>query len=168
MTGMNMGPTLVGSVSMMAAMMLPSAMPAITRRARDRDGLLAAPWFAGAYLGIWVLVALAMWLLYRPPGAGAAGLLLVGAGLYELTPLKRACRNRCRERVRSGVRFGVNCLGSSIGLMLVLVAVDVMSIALMVAIAVVALVQKSLAPHSAIDIPLAVAIVATGVAIAAT
>jgi predicted metal-binding membrane protein len=165
MTSMEMG---AASVPMMAAMMLPSAVPAIARRARERDGVLAAPLFVGSYLGTWALAALAMCLLYRPPGAVIAGALMVGAGLYELTPLKRECRRRCRERVRSGLRFGVYCFGSSIGLMLVLVAVDVMSIALMFAIAVVVLAQKLLPPHPAVDVPLALAIVALGVAIAAT
>jgi predicted metal-binding membrane protein len=163
-----MGPTLPASVPMMAAMMLPGAVPAIARRARERDGGLAAPLFAGSYLGIWALAAVAIWLVYRPPGAVTAGALMVGAGLYELTPMKRECRRRCRERVRSGLRFGVYCFGSSIGLMLVLVAVDVMSIALMFAIAVVVLAQKLLPPHPAVDVPLALAIVALGVATAAT
>jgi predicted metal-binding membrane protein len=153
---------------MMAAMMLPSAVPAIARRARQGDSVLAAPLFAGSYLGIWALAALAMYLLYRPPGAVTAGALMVGAGLYELTPIKYECRRRCRERVRSGLRFGVYCFGSSIGLMLVLVAVDIMSIELMFAIAVVVLAQKLLPPHPAVDVPLALAIVALGVAVAAT
>ena len=168
MTGMEMEPTLPGSVSMMAAMMLPGAVPAIARRAREHDGLLAAPVFAGSYLGTWALAAVALWLLYRPPGAVVEGALLVAAGLYELTPLKRACRRRCRERLHSGVRFGGYCFGSSIGLMLVLVAVDVMSVPLMVAVAVVVLAQKLLPPHPALDIPLALAIVALGIAVAAT
>jgi len=168
MTGMEMEPTLPGSVSMMAAMMLPGAIPAIARHAREHDGLLAAPVFAGSYLGTWALAAVALWLLYRPPGAVVEGALLVAAGLYELTPLKRACRRRCRERLHSGVRFGGYCFGSSIGLMLVLVAVDVMSVPLMVAVAVVVLAQKLLPPHPALDIPLALAIVALGIAVAAT
>ena len=165
MTSMEMG---AASVPMMAAMMLPSAVPAIARRARERDGVLAAPLFAGSYLGTWALAALAMYLLYRPPGAVTAGALMVGAGLYELTPLKRECRRRCRECVRSGLRFGVYCFGSSIGLMLVLVAVDVMSIALMFAVAVVVLAQKLLPTRPAVDVPLALAMVALGVATAAT
>jgi predicted metal-binding membrane protein len=158
-------------MAMMAAMMLPSAVPAIVRRAQERNGVLAAPLFAGSYLATWALAALAMCLLYRPGGRVGvmpAGALTVGAGLYELTPIKRECRRRCRQCVRSGLRFGVYCLGSSIGLMLVLVAVDVMSIALMFAIAVVVLAQKLLPPHPAVDVPLALAIVALGVAIAAT
>jgi predicted metal-binding membrane protein len=52
--------------------------------------------------------------------------------------------------------------------MLVLVAVDVMSIALMFAIALVVLAQKLLPSHPAVDVPLALAIVVLGVAIAAT
>jgi predicted metal-binding membrane protein len=156
------------SVPMMAAMMLPSAVPAIARRSKERDGVLAAPLFAGSYLGTWALAGLALWLLYRPPSAVVAGALIVGAGLYELTALKRECRRRCRERVHSGARFGAYCFGSSVGLMLVLVAVDVMSIPLMIAIAVVVLAQKLLPPHPAIDIPLALAIVALGVVVAAT
>ena len=163
-----MSPTLATGVPMMAAMMLPSAVPAIARRARERDGVLAAPRFAGSYLGIWALAAVATCLLYRPPGAVTAGALVAGAGLYELTPLKRECRRRCRERVRSGLRFGVYCLGSSIGLMLVLVAVDVMSVALMGAVAVGVLAQKLLPPHPAVDVSLALALVGLGVAIAAT
>jgi predicted metal-binding membrane protein len=168
MTAMNMGPALPMSVTMMAAMMLPSAVPAVTRLARERDGAIAAPRFAGGYLASWALVGVVVYLAYRPPAAIAAGVLVIGAGLYELTPLKRECRRRCREHVRSGLRFGVYCFGSSIGLMLVLIAVDVMSIALMVVIAVVVLAQKLFAPHPAVDVPLALAIVVLGIAIAAT
>ncbi len=154
-------------VMMMAAMMLPSALPAIVRRARDGVGVLAAPLFVGSYLGVWALAGLAMWLLYQPPGAAASGPLLIGAGLYELTPIKRECRRRCRERVRSGARFGVLCLGSSLGLMLVLVAVNVMSIAVMGAIAAAVLAQKLVPPHPTLDLSLALAIVGFGIATAA-
>jgi predicted metal-binding membrane protein len=169
MTGIGMNAASMSmSMPLMAAMMLPSAVPAIARRARERDGVLAAPLFAGSYLGTWILAAVALYLLYRPPGDVTAGALIVGAGLYELTPLKRECRRRCRRRVRSGVGFGVYCFGSSVGLMLVLVAVDPMSIALMCAIAVVVLAQKLLPPRPAVDVPLALAIVAFGLVIAAT
>jgi predicted metal-binding membrane protein len=167
MTSAAMLPSLAMWVAMMTAMMLPSAVPAIARRARTRDGALAAPLFAGSYLGVWALTGCVLWLLYRPPADVTAGALVIAAGLYELTPLKRMCRRRCRERVRSGLRFGVYCLGSSIGLMLVLVAVDAMSVALMVATALVVLAQKLLPPRPALDVPLALAIVALGVAIAA-
>jgi predicted metal-binding membrane protein len=165
MSGMTMALPLF--VAMMAAMMLPSAVPAIVGRARDGAGVLAAPRFAGSYVGVWSLAGLATWLVYRPPGTLASAALLIGAGLYELTPLKRECRRRCRERVSSGAGFGVLCFGSSIGLMAVLVAVNVMSVALMVAIAAVVLAQKVLAPRRAVDLSLALAILALGVATAA-
>jgi predicted metal-binding membrane protein len=162
MTGMTMALPLF--LVMMPAMMLPSAAPAIVRQARDGVGVLAAPLFAGSYLGVWALAGLAMWLLYQPPGAAVSGALLIGAGVYELTPLKRECRRRCREHVRSGARFGVLCFGSSIGLMLVLVAVDVMSVALMVAIAAAVLAQKLVPPRPTLDLSLALAMVALGIA----
>jgi predicted metal-binding membrane protein len=148
----------LGWVPMMAAMMLPSAAPAIARRARD--GVLAAPVFAGAYAGLWLLVGLAVYAVYRPPGAVAAGALAVAGGLYELTPLKRACRVRCRERLRSGLAFGVACLGSSLGLMLILAGAGAMRTAWMCAIAAVVVAQKLLPPRAARDVPVAVALVA--------
>ncbi|HZU39945.1 MAG TPA: DUF2182 domain-containing protein [Solirubrobacteraceae bacterium] len=166
MSGMEPIPTLPAVLAMMAAMMLPGAVPTIARRARGRGGLLAAPVFAGSYLGVWTLAAVAMWLVYRPPSDVAAGALAIAAGLYELTPVKRACRRRCRGAGGSGLRFGVDCFGSSIGLMLVLAAIDVMSIPLMCGIAAIALAQKLLAPNPLFDVPLAVALVAAGVAIA--
>jgi predicted metal-binding membrane protein len=148
----------LGWVPLMAAMMLPSAAPAIARRARD--GVLAAPLFAGSYLGLWLFAGLAAYVVYRPPGDVAAGALVVAGGLYELTPFKRACRVRCRERLRSGVAFGVACLGSSLGLMLILAGAGLMSTAWMCAIAAVVVAQKLLPPRAALDVPLAVALVA--------
>ncbi len=165
MTGMTMALPL--SVAMMAAMMLPSAIPAIVQRGREGRGAVAAPLFAGSYLGVWALAGVVMWLLYQRPGTVASGSLLIAAGLYELTPLKRECRRRCRDRVRSGARFGALCFGSSVGLMLVLVAVNVMSVALMIAIAGVVLAQKLFPPRPNLDLCLALAIVALGIATAA-
>ena len=130
MSGMDMGTSSeLGSfsffaalwVSMMAAMMLPGAVPAVARAGRG----LAGPLFAASYVGVWALFGLAVYALYRPHGVAAAGALTIGAGLYELTPLKRECRRRCRRDVRSGFQFGVYCVGSSVGLMVMLVAASV-------------------------------------------
>ena len=147
-------------VPMMAAMMLPSALPAIARRASDRDGALAVPLFAGSYAGIWALVGLAAYALYQPPGDLVAGTLIVAGGVYELSSLKLEYRRRCRERSRSGVRFGLACLGSSAGLMLILAGAGLMSAAWMIVIALVVLAQKLLPPHRLVDVPLTVALVA--------
>jgi predicted metal-binding membrane protein len=129
-------------VPMMAAMMLPSAVPAIARRARECDGVLTAPLFAGSYLVVWAAAGLAIYALYRPPATGVAVALVAVAVLYELTPLKRACRRRCHEERRSGLRFGGWCVGSSFGLMAVLIALDPMNLPLMCAVGAIALIQK--------------------------
>lgn len=174
MHGMDMGvATELGSfgffvgvwVSMMAAMMLPGAVPAVGRRVRAEGRMRAAPLFAGSYLAVWALVGLAVYVSYRPHGSAAAGALTVAAGLYELTPLKRDCRQRCRESVRSGLRFGLYCVGSSIGLMVMLIALGVMSLAWMSVVAVLVLAQKLLPSRASIDVPLALAIVGFGILI---
>jgi hypothetical protein len=58
----------------------------------------------------------------------AAGAIAIAAGVYELTPLKQHFRWRCVESTRSGFEFGLCCVGSSIGLMVVLVALGPMSV----------------------------------------
>ena len=60
---------------------------------------------------------------------------------------------------------GVYCVGSSLGLMLVLVAVSIMSVAWMSVIAVAVVAEKLVRPRVAIDVPLALSIVALGVLI---
>jgi predicted metal-binding membrane protein len=133
-----------GSIPLMAAMMLPGALPATVRAARASGRPLTAPLFAGSYFVVWALVGLAIYALYRPPAPAVAVVLVAGAVLYELTPLTRACRRRCRAELRSGARFGGWCIGSSIGLMAVFVAIDPMSLPLMCAVGAVALIQKEL------------------------
>ena len=152
-------------VSMMGAMMLPGAVPAVARRARSHRPALAVPLFLGSYLAVWTLVGLAVYALYRPHGTAVAGALTIAAGLYELTPLKRHSRRRCREEVRSGFEFGLSCVGSSIGLMLMLLALGVMSVAWMSVVAVLILGQKLLPPRASIDAALALAIVALGLVV---
>ncbi|MDQ1496286.1 MAG: hypothetical protein QOG69_2769 [Actinomycetota bacterium] len=64
-----------------------------------------------------------------------------------------------------GVATRLGSFGSSIGLMVMLVALGVMSFAWMSVIAVVVLAQKVLPAKAAIDVPLALAIVGLGVLI---
>jgi predicted metal-binding membrane protein len=155
-------------VSMMAAMMLPGAVPAVLRRAQASAQLGAVPMFVGSYLAVWTLVGALAYVLYRPHGSLAAGVTVVAAGLYEFTPLKRASRRHCRGGVHSGFRFGLYCAGSSIGLMLMLLEVGVMSVTWMIVIAALVLAQKLTAPKAAIDVPVALAIIGVGVLILAT
>ncbi|HEY1633229.1 MAG TPA: DUF2182 domain-containing protein [Acidimicrobiales bacterium] len=174
MHGMDMGVTTpLGSfafflalwVAMMAAMMLPGAAPAVLRRAHASGRVRAVPLFVGSYLAVWTLVGIAVYAVYRPHGTTIAGAVAIAAGLYELTPLKQHYRRRCRESVRSGFEFGVYCVGSSIGLMLVLVALSVMSVTWMAVIAILVVAQKLLPAKAAIDVPLALGILGLGVVI---
>jgi predicted metal-binding membrane protein len=174
MNGMDMGvATTLGSftffvalwVSMMAAMMLPGAAPAVVRHAHASGRVRAVPLFVGSYLAVWTLVGVAVFALYRPHGSLAAGALVIAAGIYELSPLKQHFRKLCRESVGSGFEYGLCCVGSSIGLMLVLVAVSAMSIWWMSVVAVLVFAQKLLPAKAAIDVPVALAIVGLGILI---
>src|SRR5712692_22903 len=69
MSGMDMGvATRLGSfgffvvlwVLMMAAMMLPGAVPAVVRRAHASGQVRAVPLFVGSYRAVWTLVGLAV------------------------------------------------------------------------------------------------------------
>jgi predicted metal-binding membrane protein len=173
MSGMSMGTvTPLGSfgffialwAAMMAAMMLPGAAPAALRRAQD-GGARAVPLFVGAYLAVWALAGVLVYAMDRPHGTLAAGVVTITAGIYEFTPLKRHYRQRCRETTASGLGFGLCCIGSSVGLMAVLVALGVMSIPWMVVITIVVLAQKLLPPIPAVDMLLALAITGLGILI---
>jgi predicted metal-binding membrane protein len=148
MTGMGSG---LGSLSffvvtwtaMMAAMMLPSALPA----ALGLDGLAPLA-FAASYLAVWAVAGFAAFAAYRDIRAVAAG-LVAAAAIYELTPLKRRCLACCRNGVGSstngvaaGVRYGVRCVGCSGGLMLVLLALGAMSVTWMLVVAALVFVEK--------------------------
>ena len=174
MSGMAMGvATQLGSfgffiavwVAMMAAMMLPGAAPAVLRRARDWSGARAMPRFAVSYLAVWALAGVVVYEVDRPHGTLVAGVVTLAAGLYEFTPVKQHFRRRCREMAGSGFGFGLCCLGSSVGLMAMLVALGVMSVPWMAVITVVASAQKFLPPRVTIDVPVALAITGLGILI---
>jgi len=173
MAGMDMGvATRLGSfaffiaawIAMMAAMMLPGAAVAAVSRARA-GGVRALPAFVASYLAVWTAVGVSVYALYRPHGSVAAGAVVIAAGIYELTPIKRNFRQRCLERAGSGLAFGLCCVGSTIGLMAMLVAVGVMSVTWMSVIALVVLAQKLLPVRAAVDVPLALAITGFGILI---
>lgn len=174
MDGMDMGvATELGSfaffigawIPMMVAMMLPGVAPAVARRARIDGSALAVPLFLCSYLGVWTLVGIGVYAVYEPHGTTVAGALTIAAGLYELTPLKQLFRRRCREDDLSGLRFGLLCVGSTIGLMLMFVALGVMSVNWMAVVAVVIVAQKLVRPILAVDVLLGLAIVGLGILI---
>lgn len=170
---------LAGWVAMMAAMMFPSAAPMILTFAmvhagrRAGGGSVVPTWiFLVGYVVVWVgfgLVAnlaaagidtLAMRHRWSIDVAGRlTGLLIAMAGVYQLTPLKRACLGRCRSPLafiasswrdgrtgafRMGLEHGMTCLGCCWALFLLLFPIGVMNIAAMVTLTLVVFAEKTL------------------------
>jgi predicted metal-binding membrane protein len=146
-------------VTMTAAMMLPTVLPHVAWVTRRRPALL----FAAGYLAVWTAFGLGAygfyrlatsvdtgWLAWDKAGPYVTGGVIVGAGLYELTPFKRRSLRRCRRlrddagAFRSGLEHGLDCVGCSGGLMLVLFAVGVMSLFWMAVVAAVIFAEKVL------------------------
>ncbi|HZW43947.1 MAG TPA: DUF2182 domain-containing protein [Dermatophilaceae bacterium] len=156
--------------AMMVGMMIPSATPMIiayadwTRRgsaSASRLGTVAS--FLSGYVLIWVgfsLLAAILQLTLEQPGLltelgairrpGPGGVVLVLAGLFQITPWKQTCLRRCRTPVAfliaewrdgatgaliMGVRHGAYCLGCCWTLMAVLFVVGTMHLVWMAAIA---------------------------------
>jgi predicted metal-binding membrane protein len=183
MRGMDMGPwTGLGSLGwfvgvwlvMMAAMMLPSVAPTVAlhaRMTRQRSPLSPLAFTAG-YLLVWTaagVVAFALAagatslvgdaLAWDRAGRELAAATLLGAAVYEVTPLKNACLGRCRSplgfllgtwrdgprgAVGMGARLGLWCLGCCWALMASLFALGVMSITWMAVVAGVIALEKAL------------------------
>src|SRR5262245_26876024 len=112
MDGMDMGLGPIESfaatwVVMMAAMMLPSAVPVVlefARRAERRRGWpVATGVLALTYLGVWLVFGVVCYAIYTalrmpwPKQPVAVGLALALAGVYSVSPIKRASQARCRE-----------------------------------------------------------------------
>jgi predicted metal-binding membrane protein len=144
---------------MMTGMMLPSATPMIllAGTTSGRAYLIAlgyvivwALFSVGATALQWVLGTL---LILNPmmevasPAAGA--ILLIGAGIYQWTPLKQACLTTCQSPLafltqrwrsgsggafRMGVEHGAHCVGCCWALMLLLFVGGVMNLMVIAAL----------------------------------
>lgn len=156
---------------MMAAMMLPSFLPAVllfSTIAQSRKEFGYQPASSSAlvvgYLGIWAVmgIGLAFVYIYGNPMVMAwsqpiiAGALIV-AGVYQLTRWKTLCLGHCRSpmhffmnhwrdggtgAVRMGIDGGLYCVGCCWGLMLAQIAVGLMNPAYMGIIALFIFVEK--------------------------
>ena len=166
-------------VATMVAMMFPTAAPMIlmfTRvhaGKRQRGQSFVPTWvFVGSYLVVWVLFgalayAVAMgaeklaqqsiWLMDNVARLG--GGVLVLAGLYQLSPLKRSCLSKCRTPLdfilsswrdgyvgsfRMGLEHGAYCLGCCWLLFVILFPLGVMNVAAMAVITLLIFAEKSL------------------------
>lgn len=179
-------------VVMMAAMMLPSAIPLVAAFARTAEGrrnwIPATTALSATYLSVWLLFGAACYVLYNAVGMPwrnqslAGGAALVLAGLYSLTPLKRASQARCRElcalhgplpfnlmrsSVVAGVRYGLSCLGCSVALMVAMVLVGMSNLLWAATLGVVVLIYKFAPPlRISHELILSIALAALGIAYA--
>lgn len=148
---------------MMVAMMLPTAAPMIltfaavarNRRQRQQPFVPVAVFVAG-YLIVWggfsVVAAVAQWFLHRAQllspmmtssSVVLGGILLLIAGIFQFTPLKRSCLTRCRAPLdfitahwregwrgafMMGLEHGLFCLGCCWALMTLLFVLGVMNL----------------------------------------
>lgn len=162
---------------MMAAMMLPSALPVVMTFARlcerDREQLRFSA-FVGAYLLVWIGFSVAAtalqwflqfedWLnpMIVSTSVGLSGSLLLIAGVYQFSPLKRVCLANCRTPIgfllgewrtgirgafAMGLRHGGFCLGCCWALMALLFVGGVMNIAWIAALSIAVAIEK-MAPY---------------------
>jgi predicted metal-binding membrane protein len=163
---------------MMVAMMLPSAAPmilmfsAVYAGKRQKEQPFVPTWiFVSAYLLVWILCgALAyplalgvdklasqsMWIMENAARFG--GIILVAAGLYQLSPLKRICLSKCRTPLqfiltswrdgyggtfRMGFEHGIYCLGCCWLLFVILFPLGIMNIAVMALVTVLIFAEKA-------------------------
>lgn len=180
-------------VVMMAAMMLPSVAPTVALYGRlDRHRVSWVPLlFASGYLLTWAatgMVAFAVAVVGRSLGgdvlawsrAGrwAAGVTLVVAAAYELSPLKDICLGKCRSplsflrgswragplgALQMGIEHGAWCVGCCWALMASLFALGVMSAGWMAFIGLLIAAEKMLPWRRAARYGIAALLVVLGV-----
>ena len=194
MAGMDMGLGPLESfavtwVVMMAAMMLPSAIPVVLEFARTAEGRrgwpVATGVLAATYLGVWLIFGVVCYAVYTalgmpwPNQAVVAGLALAVAGVYSVSPIKRGSQARCRELcalhgplpfnlMRSaavvGARYGLSCLGCSAALMVAMVLIGMSSLWWTVLLAITVAVYKLAPPlQTRYEVVLSLALAALGV-----
>lgn len=164
-------------IVMMAGMMLPSAAPtlllfagALRHRAGADHARLRVYAMAAGYLLAWTAFSLGATALQRVLSAllvlspmmeasspRLSGALLIAAGAYQLTPLKRACLRSCsapaaflmrrwREGTAGafgmGLEHGALCVGCCWALMLLLFAGGVMNLTVIAALTAFVLIEK--------------------------
>ena len=188
---------------MMAAMMLPAAAPmvllfdAVHAKRRGQPSFIPTWIFVAGYLLVWTAAGLIVYALVRlgsdlADRLGAAdreawapralGTILVAAGLYQLTPLKRVCLNHCRSALgfvmthwrdgrlgtlRMGLEHGAYCLGCCWALFAVLVATGVMSLPWMILLTLVVFAEKVFPHERRVTVGIGAGFVVLGVIVAA-
>jgi predicted metal-binding membrane protein len=192
-------------VTMMAAMMLPSLVPMVSGYARIEEGRRecrgwgraavtgATAVFVAGYLLAWAAAGLLGYMIvegvreldpgflaWNELGPYVAGTVILGAALYQLSPLKDRCLRQCRSpamllqhsrsgrmgALRTGFEHGGFCIGCCWALMAALVAVGVMNVVWMAVIAVVIAAEKLLPWRAIANRGIAALLVVLAVAVA--
>jgi predicted metal-binding membrane protein len=179
---------------MMAAMMLPAMTPVATAYSRRAAGAAGTALFAAGYLGAWVaagLVAFAAieavqaadfgFLAWDEAGRYVAAGTIVGAGLYQLTPLKATILRRCRDLdafvrdqwrpglpggLRMGANYGGICIACCWAMMAALFALGVMSLTWMAVVAALILAERLLPWDARLGVAVVLLALGAGVALA--
>lgn len=187
-----------GWTVMTVAMMLPTALPLLAVVAgiasRRRTPVLLVGLVVVGYLVTWTAFGAAVYLADRVlhvvveatpwladhPQLITAGVLL-GAGLYQFSPLKYRCLDECRspvtfvigrwrgvhpgrEAFALGVAHGIFCVGCCWSLMLVMFAVGLGSLAWMFALGIAMTIEKNVRGGRRLGRPLGLGLVLAAVA----
>ncbi len=196
------GPMFVMWWVMMIAMMLPSAAPMVLlfaamscKQKEKGNPFVPTSLFASAYLVAWAcfsIVAVGLqWglettALLSPMLVSAStvlgGILLIVAGVYQLTPLKRACLKHCRSPLQfilthwrngargaflMGIEHGVFCVGCCWFLMGLLFFGGIMNLYWIVGLAVFVLLEKTISMGHWLGKVVGVALIGWGMAVLA-
>jgi predicted metal-binding membrane protein len=163
-------------IAMMAGMMLPSAAPvlllyagAVRHRSGSRAAARAVYGMAAGYLAVWAAFSVGATVLQRVlssllllspmmtlTSGRIGGVVLIAAGIYQMTPLKSQCLSWCGAPIdfltrrwrgettafRLGVEHGIICVGCCWALMLLLFVGGVMNIAVIFALTAMVLLEK--------------------------
>ena len=186
-------------VVMMVAMMVPSATPMVLaflsvnqRRIAANRPFVPVGIFLSGYLAVWTAYSAAAtfaeWALHRAAllsttmaatSPALNGGLLIAAGVFQLTPLKRACLKGCRSPLSflmsewrdgaagafvMGLRHGAYCLGCCWILMALLFVAGVMNLFWVAMIALLVMAEKVLPKGEVLGYVAGIAMVAVGVA----
>jgi len=192
-------------VLMMAAMMFPSIAPMVMMFARIQEGRRergasvpagVTALFVGGYLLSWTATGLFAYGIFELgravtgdlfawDGAGPylAGGIIVGAAIYQLTPLKDVCLRHCRSplmflmthskpgrlgSLRMGIEHGGYCVGCCWMLMAALFALGIMSIGWMAFIAALIAIEKLLPWRAIANRGIALLLLVLGLSVAFT
>lgn len=192
----------VGWLLMIVAMMLPSSLPLVVmftalvgRRRQPR-------WLVGllliGYLIVWTAFGFAAWIADRGVHAATEtlpwlgehpqlimGATLLGAGLWQFSPLRDRCLDECRsplgfvlnrwrgtaerrEALLLGVAHGAFCVGCCWSLMLVMFGVGLGSLTAMLVLGGLTAIEKNLPSGRRLTRPLGIALVLAAVYVVAS